>query len=337
MAAVRRPRDAGGHVPLLARRTRSRRTTSGSPPRCCWSCRCSPMSACSSCWSGCSARGPGSCRRWRSTCSPSSPLPMAIWWAAGINQLPLQVALFWGLAAHVTYLRTRSAGRLVLATVAWSGSACSSTRRPSWSWARSGSSRWPTSPRRLLAPGCGTCWAPTGSGRGVLAFGGLGVPGRPTPSSALNFNPGEGRQRRVRRGRPRTWCCRPYAPAWSAARCAGRRSSRCSLAGAGQRSSCWPASSSSAGAGEIHRARPRSLRAWLLPAFFLLADVVLVAPARASLVGPRSRSTTATRASWPQRRSPWPSRALPLRRRRRVVGRRWGEPAPRPPAAGRRR
>ncbi|HSR26746.1 MAG TPA: hypothetical protein VLW53_24570 [Candidatus Eisenbacteria bacterium] len=34
-------------------------------------------------------------------------LPAFIWWAAGVNQMPLQVAFFWGLYAHLSYLRTR--------------------------------------------------------------------------------------------------------------------------------------------------------------------------------------------------------------------------------------
>jgi len=32
-------------------------------------------------------------------------LPAFLWWAAGINQLPMQIAFFWGLLLHVSYLR----------------------------------------------------------------------------------------------------------------------------------------------------------------------------------------------------------------------------------------
>jgi hypothetical protein len=34
-------------------------------------------------------------------------LPAFIWWAAGVNQMPLQMAFFWGLFTHLAYLRTR--------------------------------------------------------------------------------------------------------------------------------------------------------------------------------------------------------------------------------------
>lgn len=42
-------------------------------------------------------------------------VPVAIWWAAGVNQLPAQIVLFWGLVAHVTYLRSRRLRWAVLA------------------------------------------------------------------------------------------------------------------------------------------------------------------------------------------------------------------------------
>ncbi len=44
-------------------------------------------------------------------------LPAFLWWAAGVNQLPLQIALFWGLLLHVSYLRRPRLGAL-LGTVA---------------------------------------------------------------------------------------------------------------------------------------------------------------------------------------------------------------------------
>lgn len=45
-------------------------------------------------------------------------LPAGLWWAAGINQIPFQIALVFGLHAHLHHLRT---GRLrpLLATLAW--------------------------------------------------------------------------------------------------------------------------------------------------------------------------------------------------------------------------
>ena len=45
-------------------------------------------------------------------------LPASIWYAAGINQLPLQVALVFGLHAHLAYLRT-SRRRHMVAAMAW--------------------------------------------------------------------------------------------------------------------------------------------------------------------------------------------------------------------------
>ena len=45
-------------------------------------------------------------------------LPAGLWWAAGINQLPLQIALAFGLTSHLAYLRTARV-RHLLATLAW--------------------------------------------------------------------------------------------------------------------------------------------------------------------------------------------------------------------------
>ncbi len=45
-------------------------------------------------------------------------LPSFIWWAAGINALPFQVAFFFGLHSHVSYLRTHRL-RFAVAAMAW--------------------------------------------------------------------------------------------------------------------------------------------------------------------------------------------------------------------------
>ncbi len=45
-------------------------------------------------------------------------LPSFLWWAAGINALPFQIALFYGLHAHVGYLRTRQLRHAAVA-MAW--------------------------------------------------------------------------------------------------------------------------------------------------------------------------------------------------------------------------
>lgn len=48
-------------------------------------------------------------------------LPAGIWFAAAINQLPLQIALAFGLTAHLAYLRTRRIRHLVVAVLCVAG------------------------------------------------------------------------------------------------------------------------------------------------------------------------------------------------------------------------
>jgi hypothetical protein len=45
-------------------------------------------------------------------------MPAFIWWAAGINALPFQIAFFWGMHSQVSYLRTRER-RHALAAMGW--------------------------------------------------------------------------------------------------------------------------------------------------------------------------------------------------------------------------
>ena len=161
----------------------------------------------------------------------------------------------------------------------WS-SGCSSTRRRSWCSARFGIvalAYFATG--GLLAPAaarCGTTYRP---GVVVLRRARRWRTWSPTPSSALNFSPGERRQRRARRGRHQHGRSRPTLPAVVGGPLAlDRRSSQGSLADAGDLLVLVG----------LRRHRPRGPRdrtgparaacapGWL-PAFFLGCDVVLVA------------------------------------------------------------
>jgi hypothetical protein len=210
--------------------------------------------------------------------------PLAVWWAAGINQFALQVALFWGLVGIVSYLRTRSPGGLVVATVMVLGGLLFYEKTilvlgvfgiVALSYFASGGF-WHRL-RHVLVTYC----------LGVAVLGSLAVAyGVLYAVVGLNFNPdkggndafGEVASNMVLQsgatglvGGPLAWT--PVEPG--------------SLPAPGNLVVLASVLVVGLVMVEVHRARLRSLRGWAVPAYFLLADIVLVTAARASLVGPR--------------------------------------------------
>jgi hypothetical protein len=210
--------------------------------------------------------------------------PLAVWWAAGINQFALQVALFWGLVGVVSYLRTRRPAGLLAATAVVVGALLFYEKTVlvvgafgivALGWFATGS-LWQRLRHVLVTYRLGVALL----GTVTVAYGVLyAVVG-------LNFNPTEGGNEALGEvatnmavqsgstglvGGPLTWT--HVEP------------------GSLPQPSNLLVLASVLVIGlvihEIHRARLRSLRGWFVPAYFLLADVVLVSAARASLVGPR--------------------------------------------------
>ena len=210
-------------------------------------------------------------------------IPAGIWFAAGINQLPLQIALAFGLTSHLAYLRTRRIQHLV-ATLLWTGFGLLFYEKT------------------LLLFGLyaiiALCWFGTGATparlrslwdryrTGILVQGGVvAAYGAAYVTWGLNFSPGEANNV-------------PWAPvAWNLVGIAlapGLIGGPLSWQPLDVGSFANPSdlvmlASWAALGGAIFYAfytRNRSRRAWAPLAFTLVANVVLLASARANIVGP---------------------------------------------------
>ena len=266
--------------------TRRAVQTAGSTRRCCCPAAGRRRRHGRPAWCGCSAAGPGSCRRWRLRCSRCSRCRWRCGGRPGSTSYPCRSSLFWGLASLVTHLRTRRPRPLVVSVV-WVVAGLLFYEKTLLVSAASRSSRCPTSPPAPCATGSGTPVAATYRAAVLdVRRAGPGLPGRLLPLRA-ELRPARRRQRRRSTrscpnmllhtylpgvvGGPLHWrllerrapCPRP-ATRWS---WSGRRRGR---PGAPR---------------DPPRPDPRSLRAWLLPGFFLLCDVVLVLAGRASSSG----------------------------------------------------
>lgn len=209
----------------------------------------------------------------------------AVWWATGVQALPVQIAFSWAMASQLSYLRTRRA-RSALAALAWvvaglvfyekSVLVLGALGVVTFAWFTHGSAReritqvWTSYRVSLLGAlvlGVTYLWL-------YLTFG-------------LNFSP----------GRATSYPIGPTADVmvlrtWSTTALGGPLQWR-HAAGAPV-SFAAPSSlvvlvavvSLVLIAREVARSRTCSLRALLLPGFFLVSDVLLVVASRATLIGP---------------------------------------------------
>ena len=210
-------------------------------------------------------------------------LPAGLWWAAGINQLPLQVALVFGLHAHLAYLRTGRVRHLV-ATLLWTVAGLAFYEKTlllfgvyaivALGWFTSGST-----PDRLRG-----LWARYRTGvvaHAVVAAGYLAA----YVAWGLDFSPSESGSQSWT---PIVWNLVAVAclPAVIGGPLRWEPLSVGSIADPTQvlQLASWVLVGAVAWYG--HRTRTLSPRAWWLLAFTLLANVALLASARANIVGP---------------------------------------------------
>jgi len=211
-------------------------------------------------------------------------VPLAVWWAAGINQFALHAALFWGLVALVTHLRTRGWGSLLAAAAA----------------VVVGLAFYEKTILVLVAYGIvalayfatgtfgervGHLWSTYRPG--VLLLGGLGAAYVGLyVRSGLNFSP------RGAGGDPlgeviSNMTVQSAIPGLVGGPLAWADAEPGALPAVGNLMALASVVVVVLVGREIHLGRLHSLRAWAVPGFFLVADVLLVTAARASLVGPR--------------------------------------------------
>jgi hypothetical protein len=209
-------------------------------------------------------------------------VPVAIWWAAGVNQLPLQVALFWSVASHVQYLRTRRLRHLATTVC----------------WLLLGLLFYEKTILILGALGIITiAWFTTGDARSrartvwrdyraaALVFVALGLAYLTTyATQALNFSPG-GVSNDSLGGVVTNMVVTGYAPAILGGPLRWTAVDQFSLAYPGNVVELVSLGLIVLLVREINLRRTHSLRAWFLPLFFLICNVLLVVAGRASFVG----------------------------------------------------
>ena len=210
-------------------------------------------------------------------------MPAGVWFAAGINQLPLQVALAFGLHAHLDYLRTHRTRSLVI-TLVWTLVGLAFYEKSMILFGLYALLALGWFSRGRLGERVAWLWAHYRLG--VIAHGLVAVAylvvyaqvgldlGSDQPSGSL-----------LERGRRTGWSASPSAPAPSAVRSSGGRSSANALADPSDLISLgsWVAVGSLVWYAASTRTMSR--RAWSLIAFTLAANVYLLASARANLVG----------------------------------------------------
>jgi len=210
-------------------------------------------------------------------------LPASIWFAAGINQLPLQIALVFGLHAHIQYLRTRSWHSLA-ATLAWTLAGLLFYEKTALlfgvyalvaaCWFGHGNT-----PERLL--GLWTAYRTGIIAHAVVAGTYLAI----YAAVGLNFSPGGAQSQPLT---PITWNLVFVAliPALVGGPLTWQPIAVGSFANPSQlvQLASWLAVGSLVY--YAHRTRTLSKRAWSLVAWAVLANVLLLASARANIVGP---------------------------------------------------
>jgi hypothetical protein len=211
-------------------------------------------------------------------------LPMAVWWAVGVNQLPMLVALFWGLASLVTYLRTRRPGPLA-ASVVWVVVGLLFYEKTllvigafaivTLSYFASGSLGQRVLHVLKTYRAAAVTYAVVGAGY-VVAY----------CVYALNFDPGDAGSSAADRVVP-NMLLNTYLPGVLGGPLHWQLIEGAALPEPGNLEVLVWAVAAGVVVREIHRTRTRCARAWLLPGFFLLADVALVLAGRATLVGPQ--------------------------------------------------